>query len=98
MAERILVVEDDPRMADLLRRGLIFEGYQVDQAGDGETALQTIRNELPDLVVLETGTLPVVGQGRSRALPKKPGFFCANWYHLNRLGKTSEVLWTVSPF
>jgi DNA-binding response OmpR family regulator len=39
MAERILVVEDDPRMADLLRRGLIFEGYQVEQAGDGETAL-----------------------------------------------------------
>jgi len=53
MAERILVVEDDPRMADLLRRGLIFEGYQVEQAGDGETALQTIRTELPDLVVLD---------------------------------------------
>jgi two-component system, OmpR family, response regulator MprA len=53
MTERILVVEDDPRMADLLRRGLIFEGYQVDQVGDGEAALQAARKELPDLVVLD---------------------------------------------
>jgi two-component system, OmpR family, response regulator MprA len=53
MAERILVVEDDPRMADVLRRGLIFEGYQVELVGDGEAALQTVRKEMPDLVVLE---------------------------------------------
>jgi len=53
MSERILVVEDDPRMADLLRRGLIFEGYQVELAGDGETALSNSRDRLPDLVVLD---------------------------------------------
>lgn len=53
MAERILVVEDDPRMADLLRRGLIFEGYQVELAGDGEGALHAARREMPDLVVLD---------------------------------------------
>ena len=53
MAERILVVEDDPRMADLLRRGLIFEGYQIELVGDGEAALQAARAQLPDLVVLD---------------------------------------------
>ncbi len=53
MSERILVVEDDPRMADLLRRGLIFEGYQVELAGDGETALSISRDRMPDLVVLD---------------------------------------------
>lgn len=53
MSERILVVEDDPRMADLLRRGLIFEGYQVEMAGDGEAGLQFARKEMPDLVVLD---------------------------------------------
>ena len=53
MSERILVVEDDPRMADLLRRGLIFEGYQVELVGDGETALSSSRDRLPDLVVLD---------------------------------------------
>lgn len=53
MAERILVVEDDSRMADMLRRGLIFEGYQVELAQDGEAALNTARDSLPDLVVLD---------------------------------------------
>jgi len=53
MSERILVVEDDPRMADLLRRGLIFEGYAVDMAHDGETALASARGQLPDLVLLD---------------------------------------------
>lgn len=53
MAERILVVEDDPRMADMLRRGLIFEGYQVELAQDGEAALNAARDSLPDLVVLD---------------------------------------------
>ena len=40
MAERILVIEDDRRIRDLLRRGLIFEAYQVDTAEDGETGLR----------------------------------------------------------
>ncbi|MEA3335987.1 MAG: response regulator transcription factor [Chloroflexota bacterium] len=53
MAERILVVEDDPRMADLLRRGLIFEGYQVEMAEDGESGLIAARDKLPDLVILD---------------------------------------------
>ena len=33
---RLLVVEDDPRMADLLRRGLVAEGYAVDVVGTAE--------------------------------------------------------------
>jgi DNA-binding response OmpR family regulator len=53
MAERILVVEDDLRMADFLRRGLIFEGYRVEVAQDGEAGLAAARTELPDLVVLD---------------------------------------------
>lgn len=53
MSEQILVVEDDARMADLLRRGLIFEGYQVELVNDGESALNAARDRLPDLVVLD---------------------------------------------
>lgn len=53
MAERILVVEDDRRIRDLLRRGLIFEGYSVDTAEDGETALRVARETLPDAVILD---------------------------------------------
>jgi two-component system response regulator MprA len=53
MAERILVVEDDRRIRDLLRRGLIFEGYSVDTAEDGETALRVARESPPDAVILD---------------------------------------------
>lgn len=53
MAERILVVEDDRRIRDLLRRSLIFEGYEVDTAEDGETALRCLRESVPDAVILD---------------------------------------------
>src|ERR1044071_7983635 len=53
MAERILVVEDDRRIRDLLRRGLIFEGYTVEAAEDGESALRNARDKLPDAVILD---------------------------------------------
>lgn len=53
MAERILVVEDDRRIRDLLRRGLIFEGYTVETAEDGENALRNARDKLPDAVILD---------------------------------------------
>ncbi|MEX1019076.1 MAG: response regulator transcription factor [Litorilinea sp.] len=53
MAEQILIVEDDRRIRDVLRRGLIFEGYQVDTAEDGESALRALREKLPDAVILD---------------------------------------------
>ncbi len=53
MSERILVVEDDRAIADTLRRGLIFEGYRVTLAYDGEEALACARDQPLDLVVLD---------------------------------------------
>jgi two-component system response regulator MprA len=53
MAERILVIEDDPQIADLLRRGLIYEGYAVEVAANGESGLSTARDRLPDMVLLD---------------------------------------------
>ena len=53
MAERILVIEDDPQIADLLRRGLIYEAYSVEVAADGESGLSAARDRLPDMVLLD---------------------------------------------
>ena len=53
MAERILVIEDDRRIRDLLRRGLLFENYIVDTAEDGETGLRIARETPPDAVILD---------------------------------------------
>ena len=50
---RILVVDDDPEIVSFLRRGLIFEGYSVVTAGDGNEALTKSRDIEPDLVILD---------------------------------------------
>jgi two-component system response regulator MprA len=53
MSEHILVIEDETRIADLLRRGLTYEGFRVSVAGDGLTGLATARDDPPDLVILD---------------------------------------------
>jgi two-component system response regulator MprA len=50
---RILAVDDDPEILDLLSRGLMFEGYEVETALDGEKALTRFRESAPDLVLLD---------------------------------------------
>jgi two-component system response regulator MprA len=50
---RILVVDDDPRIAAAVRRALVYEGYEVDLADDGRQAIDVARERLPDLVVLD---------------------------------------------
>ena len=53
MNPRILVVEDEDKISDLLRRGLSYEGYRVDVARDGQTGLNLARDNPPDLVILD---------------------------------------------
>ncbi len=50
---RILVVEDDPNVAELLRLYLDKAGYEVSLAGDGLEALRLFRGQKPDLVILD---------------------------------------------
>jgi DNA-binding response OmpR family regulator len=52
---RILVVEDDGDIVDVLRRTLRAEGYEVRAAGDGPEALVDLVDFAPDLVVLDLG-------------------------------------------
>ncbi len=50
---RILVVDDDPRLASSLRRALAFDGHAVQLAADGPEALRAAQEQLPDIVVLD---------------------------------------------
>ena len=52
---RILVVEDEKRIADFLSRGLESGGYTVDVAGDGATALELVHATEYDLIILDLG-------------------------------------------
>jgi DNA-binding response OmpR family regulator len=59
---RILIVEDEPGIALGLEEDLTIEGYQVEVAGDGVTALQRARDGFFDLILLDV------------MLPRKDGF------------------------
>jgi DNA-binding response OmpR family regulator len=50
---RILVVEDEPRLRDLLARNLTREGYEVEAVGDGHEGFERARSAAHDLIVLD---------------------------------------------
>ena len=51
--QRILVVDDEPRMIDFIRLNLEHDGFEVSQAESGLVALEQLRDQLPDLVLLD---------------------------------------------
>ncbi len=58
-APRILVVDDEEDLAELVRYNLEKDGYQVECVGSGEEALKAVRRQPPDLIVLDL-MLPAV--------------------------------------
>ncbi len=60
-AIKILIVDDEPPIRRLLRVGLTAQGYDVIEAADAASAARLVKNEPPDLIILDLG------------LPDKPG-------------------------
>ena len=52
-AGRVLVVDDEPANRALARRVLEESGFQVEEAADGELALEAVARSAPDLVLLD---------------------------------------------
>jgi DNA-binding response OmpR family regulator len=50
---RVLVIEDEPNIADVIRRGLIYKEFEVDVAHNGAQGLEAARENFPDIVVLD---------------------------------------------
>jgi len=68
---RVLVVDDDRRLRDMLRRALSSAGYDVDTAEDGGHALAAISGRAFDLVVLDVLMPGVDGFGVARRLRQR---------------------------
>jgi two-component system response regulator MprA len=49
----VLIVDDDVRLVEMLRRTLAYEGYRVITASDGQEALARVQEQRPDVVVLD---------------------------------------------
>jgi two-component system response regulator MprA len=70
---RVLVVEDDRRIANLLERALFKAGYRVDVAPDGDTALASAQAAAPDAVVLDVMLPGMDGLEVARRLRSRGG-------------------------
>src|SRR4029079_13208720 len=68
--KQILVVDDEPRIAEICRDYLERAGFKVLTAGNGADALTVARTKQPDLVVLDLGLPKMDGLDVTRALRK----------------------------
>jgi two-component system response regulator MprA len=74
VADRVLVVDDDPPLRRMLARTLAAEGYEVSVAGDGGAALVSVERTVPDVIVLDVAMpgldgLTVARRLRGKGLP-----------------------------
>jgi two-component system alkaline phosphatase synthesis response regulator PhoP len=69
--KHILVVDDEPRIAEIARDYLERAGYSVTTAGNGVDALAIARSRRPDLIVLDLGLPYIDGLDVTRALRKQ---------------------------
>ncbi len=53
MAKKILIIEDDKFLRDLINQKLLKEGFDIAQAVDGEDGIKKIKEENPDLILLD---------------------------------------------
>ena len=65
---RVLVIDDEPPIRKLLRVGLSAQGYQICEAPNGKIALELLRDEPPDLVILDLGLPDMQGHELLRTI------------------------------
>jgi len=53
MAKKILIVEDDKFLRELIAQKLLKEGYDIAEAVDGEKGIKNVKEEKPDLILLD---------------------------------------------
>ena len=73
MSARILIVEDHPTMREAMRLVLEGEGFDIDEASDGDQALAAVQLERPDLVLLDMSIPGVSGPDVLAAVKNDPG-------------------------
>ena len=69
----LLVVDDDPKATDMLRRTLIYEGYRVITAANGVDALTAARDRQPALMILDWNMPIMDGPATLRRLREENG-------------------------
>ncbi len=72
---KILVVDDDPAIRNLIHRFLSQQGYQVESGEDGRTGLELFEQLNPDLVVLDVNLPDTTGYKLCQEMQRRTGVF-----------------------
>ena len=72
MSARILIVEDHPTMREAMRLVLEGEGFEIDEASDGDQALAAVHEDAPDLVLLDMSIPGIAGPDVLAAVKSDP--------------------------
>ena len=70
--EKVLIVEDEKHIVELIRYNLSREGYYVDGVSSGEEPIKRVRSEIPDLFLLDLMLPGVDGLDVCRILRSDP--------------------------
>ena len=91
MAKKILLVEDEPLLSNLLKQRLEKEGMEVVQARDGQEALDFLRASKPDLIILDIILPKVSGFEVLQFLQSDPQLEKAPVIIASNLGQEADV-------
>lgn len=74
-SSKILVVDDDPAIRNLIHRFLSQKNYQIESAGDGKTALAVFEQFNPDLVILDVNLPDAIGYNLCQEMQSRTDVF-----------------------
>jgi CheY-like chemotaxis protein len=72
LAKKVLIVDDEPEMIEIIARYLTFHGYEVVTAPDGKEGLAKAAAEYPDIILLDTQMPVMNGREMLEELRKQP--------------------------
>ena len=87
----ILIIEDDKFLRDLISRKLSKEGYEVEEAIDGEKGLKKVKEKKPDLVLLDLILPGVDGFEVLEEIKKDPAIASIPVVILSNLGQKEDI-------
>lgn len=91
MAIKILIVEDEPAIAENLQALLNAKGYEVSLAGDGSAGVAQARKDKPDVVLLDVMLPKMGGFDVCRILKMDPAFAKTKVVMITGLGRMGDV-------
>ena len=91
MAERLMVVEDEVHLAEVIADNLELEGFEVEVVNDGTEALDRIRRRAPDLVLLDV-MLPGTDVASLRARARAARCSCTDLLAQLELGRVAHFV------